>query len=192
MKRQKYPFWRFLSPLSFSGFTIKTLLLIFCFPSTAVTPVFKGTVTFLSDKSAQEIWSGVQSRLQSMENMCQIQKETKKTQIKEWAKQAGELKKTAGDIYEKNRYSFNGIKIRSAGKKIDLGLTLLNIQSVLSSEYMDYNVAKQDGKKACGGLKSGFVSAYSSYHNIPDNSDIIKSMAPWAGKIHSSLNCLCP
>ena len=192
MKRQKYPFWRFLSPLFFAGFAMKTLLLIFYFPSGANTPIFKGTVTFLSAESAQKIWSGIQSRLQSMENLCQIQKETKKPQIIEWAKQAGELKKTAGDIYRENRYSFNGVKVKSAGKKRDLGLTLLDIQSVLSAEYIDYNVAKRDEKKACVGLKDGFVSAYSSHHNTPDNSDIIKGMAPWAGKIHSSLNCLCP
>ena len=149
---------------------------------------FVGSVNFLSKSDAKKIWNNIQAHIQELEALCPLQKKKKISQAGEWAKKIQQLGEKAGKIYKKNQYSFNKNKILDGEKKVDLGITLLDMESILTSEHIQHD--KKD--VSCKKLKDEFVFGYASYHNTQDTEDIIKVLSPWAKRIYSSLTCLCP
>ena len=152
---------------------------------------FVGSVSFLSAVEAQKIWSDIHSHIMELEQLCQVQTNKRPSQASKWVEKAHQLGNTAGELYKQHRYSFNEIKIKDGEKQVDLGITLLDMESILKSEHIKYN-SKEKKIKACQGLKGGFTMAYASHYNLQDNVDVIGALSPWVKKIYSSLNCLCP
>lgn len=145
---------------------------------------FVGSVSFLSESDAQKLWDDIQSHIKDLEALCPLQKKKKIPQVKAWAQKIRQLGDKAGQTYNKNKYTFNRVEIRDGQKKVDLGITLLDMESILKSEYIK--------KKTCEELKIGFLSGYASHYNMPDSADVTEALSPWARKVYSSLICLCP
>lgn len=152
---------------------------------------FVGSVSFLSAEEAQKIWSDIYSQITGLEKLCKVQKNKRSSQAGEWAGKIRQLGEAAGRAYRQHKYSFNEVKIRDGKKQVDLGIILLDMESILKSKYIQYN-SGEEKLKACKDLKGGFTTAYASHYNLRDNVDVIKALSPWAGKIYFSLNCLCP
>ena len=149
---------------------------------------FVGEVDFLSDAKAQKIWNDIQSHIKNLDALCELQKKKKASQVDKWTKKIHQLGDAAGKTYSEHKYSFNRIEVMDGSKKVDLGVTLLDMESILKSEYIKY-----EGKdKACSELKKGFTSSYASHYNMQDSVNITKTLSPWAKRVYSSLNCLCP
>ena len=149
---------------------------------------FMGNVNFLSKTEARKIWSDMQSHIKNLDALCELQKKKKAPQVNEWIKKVYQLGDVAGKLHKKHKYSFNRIEIMDEGKKVDLGVTLLDIESILKSEYIKLN----NKDKTCSELRKGFTSAYASHYNLQDSVDVTKELSPWAKQVYSSLNCLCP
>ena len=145
---------------------------------------FVGSVSFLSESDAQKLWDDIQSHIKGLEALCPLQKKKKVPQVEQWAQKIRQLGDKAGQTYNKNKYSFNRVEIRDGQKKVDLGVTLLDMESILKSEYIK--------DKTCEELKIGFISGYASHYNMPDSVDVVEALSPWAKKVYSSLTCLCP
>ena len=148
---------------------------------------FVGEVKFLSDEEAKKIWNDIQSHINNVDALCELQKKKKTSQVDEWIKKIHQLGDAAGKAYKEHKYSFNRIEVVDGGNKVDLGVTLLDIQSILKSEYIKY----KDKNKACSELTKGFTFAYASHYNLQDSVNVIKTLSPWAKRVYSSLTCLC-
>lgn len=149
---------------------------------------FVGSVSFLSQTEAKKIWNDIQTHIKELEALCPSQKKKKTFQTDEWVKKIRQMGQKAGKVYKENQYSFNKVKVLDGGKKVDLGVTLLDMESILTSEYIQYKSKDQP----CKDLKDGFASGYASHYNIQDSEDVIKALSPWAKKIYGSLICFCP
>lgn len=153
--------------------------------SSDITPIQKTLVDSIIKQTDQH--------LQTIQSNCDNKKPQLQS-VKNIAKQLQQLHNYADETYRANRYSFDGVQVKDGNSQVNLAVFLEDINSILSDDrikYIDIEQSK-DFNSACMNLKDNYIFSYKSYYNLPDNSNLLQDLSPWAQSIQRSITCLCP
>ncbi len=155
--------------------------------------VFVGEVPALEKQKIEDISKKIQGRLNELKEFCKGAPDLQK--VKSFTGKLRSLKNYAKQNYDNNTYSLNNVKIKDGAKDINLGVYLLDINSILEDSYaMKYTTIRSstDLKFACKNLKDNYRLSYARHYNIADNVEAKDVMTSSFKTIDDSISCLCP
>ncbi len=153
--------------------------------------IFVGEVSGLTQQKVKDISENITQQLVELKEFCK--KTPNLQEVKNFTGQLVKLQRFAKQSYDGNAYSFNNIKVKDGDKSVNLGIYLLEINSILNSSYpINYDSIRGSTlKETCSKLKNNYRLSYASYYNLADNIKITDHMAFLFRNIDDSIKCLC-
>ena len=154
--------------------------------------IFVGEVSPLTKAETEVITKKIDGILLELKGFCKAPSQLQT--VKGFVVKLQELKNYANLSYSKKAYSFKNVTVKDGTRDVNLGIYLLDINSILTDAYaMEYGriLKSTNFKEACKKLKGNYTFSYAAHYNLADNVNIKGAMSFLFKNIYDSIKCTC-